>query len=63
MVDAPRTPVPAAVAYVRDVLDGFERPWLLSGGWAVTGDQNRPQAKTVKLGNGLTRAGVRAKNC
>jgi Aminoglycoside-2''-adenylyltransferase len=27
--------VPAAVAYVRDLLLGFDRPWFLSGGWAV----------------------------
>ena len=42
MVDAPRTPVPAAVAYVRDVLGSFERPWLLSGGWAADAWLGRP---------------------
>jgi hypothetical protein len=27
--------VPAAVAYVRDLLHGFEVPWFLCGGWAA----------------------------
>jgi Aminoglycoside-2''-adenylyltransferase len=27
--------LPAAVAYVRDVLAAFECPWFLTGGWAV----------------------------
>jgi hypothetical protein len=27
--------VPEAVAYVRDLLDGFGAPWFLCGGWAV----------------------------
>jgi hypothetical protein len=27
--------VPEAVAYVRDLLHGFGRPWFLCGGWAV----------------------------
>jgi hypothetical protein len=27
--------VPAAVAYVRGLLAGFEHPWFLTGGWAV----------------------------
>src|SRR2546423_12293813 len=28
-------PVPDAVAYVRDLLVGFARPWFLCGGWAA----------------------------
>jgi hypothetical protein len=39
MVDAaspkPTSPVPEPVAYVRDLLLGFGKPWFLSGGWAV----------------------------
>lgn len=31
----PTSPVPDAVAYVRDLLVGFGPPWFLSGGWAV----------------------------
>jgi hypothetical protein len=29
------TPVPEAVAYVRDLLAGFGAPWFLCGGWAA----------------------------
>jgi hypothetical protein len=36
------SPLPAAVAYVRDLLLGFDRPWLLSGGWAVDAWLGRP---------------------
>lgn len=32
---APATPVPQAVAYVRDLLGGLGAPWFLCGGWAV----------------------------
>ncbi|WP_165970144.1 nucleotidyltransferase domain-containing protein [Nonomuraea terrae] len=28
-------PVPRAVAYVRDLLDGFRPAWALCGGWAA----------------------------
>ena len=37
MVDGsfPETAVPEAVAYMRDLLHGFGRPWFLCGGWAV----------------------------
>jgi hypothetical protein len=30
-----RETVPEAVAYVRDLLIGFDRPWFLCGGWAA----------------------------
>ncbi len=29
------TTVPPAVAYVRDLLHGFDAPWILCGGWAA----------------------------
>ena len=32
---AATTPVPEAVAYVRDLLAGFGAPWFLCGGWAA----------------------------
>jgi hypothetical protein len=41
------TPVPEAVAYVRDLLVGFDPPWFLCGGWAVDawlGEQTRHHA-------------------
>jgi hypothetical protein len=31
----PATPLPGAVAYVRDLLVGFGPPWFLCGGWAA----------------------------
>jgi hypothetical protein len=40
-------PVPEAVAYVRDLLDGFGRPWYVCGAWAVDawlGRQTRDHA-------------------
>jgi hypothetical protein len=33
--DETATPVPQAVAYVRDLLLGFGPPWFLCGGWAA----------------------------
>jgi Aminoglycoside-2''-adenylyltransferase len=35
MADAAATPVPPPVAYVRDLLLGFDSPWFLCGGWAA----------------------------
>jgi hypothetical protein len=47
MADRSSRELPEAVAYVRDLLQGFGRPWFLCGGWAVDawlGRQTRDHA-------------------